>query len=189
MTVSYNSFFDHDKTMLIGSTNTVGADVGKLRVTLHHNRFANVGQRAPRVRFGQVDVYDNYFYATDEDTFGYSWGSACTRRSTPRTTSCCAAPTSRSTRSSSTGAGTAPGGMTEVGTLARVGTGPMSAVSLLAAYNAAPRPGHDRRPAGCRPCGRHRRPGRPGADRGHAQRGRRQARHLGVRHQERRLAS
>ena len=45
----------------IGSSNTVGADVGKLRVTIHHNRFANVGQRVPRVRFGQVDVYNNYF--------------------------------------------------------------------------------------------------------------------------------
>ena len=60
--------------MLIGSTNTVGADVGKLRVTVHHNRFANVGQRRPRVRFGQVDVYNNYYYATDEDTYVYSWG-------------------------------------------------------------------------------------------------------------------
>ena len=106
VTVSYNNFFDHDKTMLIGSTNTVGADVGKLRVTLHHNRFANVGQRAPRVRFGQVDVYDNYFYATDEDTYVYSCGIgvySCDLRG--EQLRCCAARTSRSTRWSSTGAG------------------------------------------------------------------------------------
>jgi pectate lyase len=74
VTISYNNFQEHDKTMLIGSSNTVGADVGKLRVTLHHNRFANVGQRAPRIRFGQVDLYNNYFYATDEDDFSYAWG-------------------------------------------------------------------------------------------------------------------
>jgi pectate lyase len=74
VTVSYNNMFEHDKSMLIGSTNTPGVDVGKLRVTLHHNRLANLGQRMPRVRFGQVDVYNNYYYATDEDTFSYALG-------------------------------------------------------------------------------------------------------------------
>jgi len=60
-TVSWNVFTNHDKTMLIGSSDTVGPDVGKLRVTLHHNVFDGVIQRAPRVRFGQVDLYNNYF--------------------------------------------------------------------------------------------------------------------------------
>jgi pectate lyase len=73
ITVSYNDYYDHDKTMLIGSTDTPGVDVGKLRVTIHHNRFGNVLQRAPRVRFGQVDVYDNLFVATDDD-YQYSLG-------------------------------------------------------------------------------------------------------------------
>jgi len=73
ITVSYNDYYDHDKTMLIGSTDTPGVDVGKLRVTVHHNRFGNVLQRAPRVRFGQVDVYDNLFVATD-DLYQYSLG-------------------------------------------------------------------------------------------------------------------
>ena len=73
VTVSYNDYYDHDKTMLIGSTDTPGVDVGKLRVTVHHNRFGNVLQRAPRVRFGQVDVYNNLFVATDED-YQYSLG-------------------------------------------------------------------------------------------------------------------
>jgi pectate lyase len=73
ITVSYNDYYDHDKTMLIGSTDTPGVDVGKLRVTVHHNRFGNVIQRAPRVRFGQVDVYDNLFVATDE-AYAYSLG-------------------------------------------------------------------------------------------------------------------
>jgi pectate lyase len=73
VTVSYNDYHHHDKTMLIGSTDTPGVDVGKLRVTLHHNRFADVLQRAPRVRFGQVDLYNNMFVATDED-YSYSIG-------------------------------------------------------------------------------------------------------------------
>jgi len=73
ITVSYNDYYDHDKTMLIGSTDTPGVDLGKLRTTVHHNRFGNVLQRAPRVRFGQVDVYDNLYVATDE-AYSYSLG-------------------------------------------------------------------------------------------------------------------
>ena len=73
VTVSWNDYYDHDKTMLIGSTDTPGVDVGKLRVTVHHNRFGNVIQRAPRVRFGQVDVYNNLYVATD-DEYSYSLG-------------------------------------------------------------------------------------------------------------------
>ncbi len=121
--MSNNWFFDHDKTMLIGSSNTVGADVGKLRVTLHHNRWQNVGQRAPRVRFGQVDLYSNYFVATEEETYNYSWGSVSTPRCTPRTTSCCAARDLNLDQFAYDWRGTAPGGLTEIGTLSRVGTG------------------------------------------------------------------
>jgi pectate lyase len=133
VTVSYNNLFEHDKTMLIGSTNTPGVDVGKLRVTLHHNRFANVGQRAPRVRFGQVDVYNNYFYATDEDTYSYSWGVGVQ--------SAIYAENNFLLRSADIPLDAVVfdwGGtvMTEIGTLARVGTGPVVPVSLLAEYNA-----------------------------------------------------
>jgi pectate lyase len=133
VTVSYNNLFEHDKTMLIGSTNTPGVDVGRLRVTLHHNRFANVGQRVPRVRFGQVDVYNNYFYATDEDTYSYSWGVGVQ--------SAIYAENNFLLRSADIPldavvfdwGGTA---MTEIGTVARVGTQRPVPVSLLAEYNA-----------------------------------------------------
>ena len=80
VTASWNVFENHDKTMLIGSTNSPGtagsatSDVGKLRVTLHHNRFTNVGQRIPRVRFGQVHVYNNLYEVTDPHQFVYGWG-------------------------------------------------------------------------------------------------------------------
>ncbi|MFC7530637.1 polysaccharide lyase family 1 protein [Actinoplanes sp. GCM10030250] len=134
VTISYNVFQEHDKTMLIGSTNTVGADVGKLRVTVHHNKFANVGQRVPRVRFGQVDVYNNYYYLTDEDTYSYSWGVGVQ--------SAIYAENNFLLRSADLAfedfvydwGGTA---ITEIGTLTRVGTGPVRAVDLLAEYNAA----------------------------------------------------
>ncbi|HEX5994216.1 MAG TPA: hypothetical protein VFY84_03635, partial [Jiangellales bacterium] len=137
VTVSYNSFFDHDKTMLIGSSNTVGADVGKLRVTIHHNRFANVGQRVPRVRFGQVDVYNNFFYATNEDSFVYSWGVGVFSEIYAENNMVLRSADLPLSAFVFDWRGTAPGVITEVGTLSRVGTGPVEPVSLVAEYNAA----------------------------------------------------
>lgn len=61
VTVSWNRFANHDKTMLIGSTDSPTYDVGKLRVTVHHNEFRNTLQRLPRVRYGQVHVYNNFY--------------------------------------------------------------------------------------------------------------------------------
>jgi pectate lyase len=74
VTVSWNRFFDHDKTMLIGSSDSATADRGRLKVTLHHNVFDGVGQRAPRVRFGQVHVFNNYYRIKKVPNYGYSWG-------------------------------------------------------------------------------------------------------------------
>ncbi|MBQ1116364.1 polysaccharide lyase family 1 protein [Streptomyces sp. C3-3] len=75
VTVSWNVLKDHDKTMLIGNSDGAGAtDRGKLRVTLHHNLFKNVKERAPRVRFGQVDSYNNHFVATRGSAYGYTYG-------------------------------------------------------------------------------------------------------------------
>ncbi|MFF7177104.1 polysaccharide lyase family 1 protein [Streptomyces sp. NPDC008121] len=62
VTVSWNVFADHDKTLMIGNSDSAGAtDRDRLRVTLHHNLFENVIERAPRVRFGKVDAYNNHF--------------------------------------------------------------------------------------------------------------------------------
>ncbi|MEV7099023.1 pectate lyase [Amycolatopsis sp. NPDC051045] len=74
VTVSYNRLLDHDKTMLIGNTDKPTYDVGKLRVTLHHNLFSEIGQRAPRVRYGQVHVYDNLYVVEDPAAYTYSLG-------------------------------------------------------------------------------------------------------------------
>ncbi|MCT2581561.1 pectate lyase family protein [Actinophytocola gossypii] len=63
ITVSWNRFFDHDKTMLLGhSDGNGGQDRGHLRVSYHHNWFDGTGQRHPRVRFGDpVHVFNNYY--------------------------------------------------------------------------------------------------------------------------------
>ncbi|MEU7301135.1 pectate lyase [Streptomyces sp. NPDC007206] len=75
VTASWNVFEDHDKTILIGNSDsaaTAAVDRGHLKVTFHHNLFSNLVERAPRVRFGQVDSYDNHFVAGDG--YGYSYG-------------------------------------------------------------------------------------------------------------------
>ncbi|MDA1358208.1 hypothetical protein O1R50_01125 [Glycomyces luteolus] len=72
VTVSWNHIQNHDKTMLIGNTDSdrYGED-DKLRVTVHHNWFENAAQRAPRLRWGQNHVYNNY-YTYDPDS-GYPY--------------------------------------------------------------------------------------------------------------------
>ena len=76
VTVSYNVFENHDKVSLVGGSDSYAADEGKLRVTFHHNYYKNVGQRAPRVRFGQVHVYNNYYDSSSNanDSYLYAIG-------------------------------------------------------------------------------------------------------------------
>ncbi|WP_329226682.1 pectate lyase [Streptomyces canus] len=73
VTVSWSRFADHDKAMLIGNSDSATGDRGRLRVTLHHNQFESVVQRAPRVRFGQVHLYNNRYIAKNDD-YRYSLG-------------------------------------------------------------------------------------------------------------------
>ena len=77
ITMSYNVFEWHNKAILIGNSDAKTADDGKLNVTLHHNYFHNLVQRAPRVRFGKVHVYNNYYQTDDENgayRYAYSLG-------------------------------------------------------------------------------------------------------------------
>ncbi len=63
VTVSWNRFHDHDKTLLLGHDDDNAAqDAGRLRTTCHHNYFDGSDQRNPRVRFAPiVHVYNNYY--------------------------------------------------------------------------------------------------------------------------------
>jgi pectate lyase len=77
VTVSYNNFHDHDKGMLIGSSDSKTGDATKLRTTIHHNRYANIIQRQPRVRFGQVHVFNNVYTGSQGNgvyAFSYALG-------------------------------------------------------------------------------------------------------------------
>jgi pectate lyase len=63
VTVSWNHTHDHTKNMLLGHDDGNGAqDIGRLKVTYHHNWFDETPQRNPRVRFGEpVHLYNNYY--------------------------------------------------------------------------------------------------------------------------------
>lgn len=76
VTVSWNRFARHAKTMLIGSGDGARADEGRLRVTLHHNHWTDLGERMPRVRYGRVHVYNNLYEVGGAGPYryGYSLG-------------------------------------------------------------------------------------------------------------------
>jgi len=70
VTVSWCKFYytsttvnpSHRFTNLIGASDNDPCDAGHLRVTFHHNWWGNLcDQRMPRVRFGQVHIYNNYY--------------------------------------------------------------------------------------------------------------------------------
>lgn len=65
----YTEQTGHQNAMLLSSSNTSG-DQGKNKVTMHHNWWAeNVAERMPRVRFGQVHIFNNLYVATPNFTY------------------------------------------------------------------------------------------------------------------------
>ncbi|KAK0349315.1 hypothetical protein LTR94_033624, partial [Friedmanniomyces endolithicus] len=60
VTVSYNHFALHAKNTLIGASDRAEGDAGHLRITVSNNLFDFIASRAPRVRFGQVHLFNNY---------------------------------------------------------------------------------------------------------------------------------
>lgn len=61
VTISWNHFIGTYKTSLVGhADNREEQDTGKLRVTYHHNWFQDTDSRNPRVRFGEVHVFNNF---------------------------------------------------------------------------------------------------------------------------------
>lgn len=82
VTVSWNHFKDHDKTALVGGSDSNKADDGKLKVTFHHNLWERTRERAPRVRYGEVHVYNNLYVVgtTPPAAYGYSIGVGVSSR-------------------------------------------------------------------------------------------------------------
>jgi pectate lyase len=74
VTVSWNRFIGSDKASLVGNSDGQTADAGRLKVTYHHNLWQDVRERAPRVRYGDVHVYNNLYAVTDAARLGYSIG-------------------------------------------------------------------------------------------------------------------
>ncbi len=74
LTLSWNRFRENNKGgSLIGASDGATGDRGRLRVTFHHNYYENIGQRSPRVRYGQVHIYNNY-YRIASPVYSYTWG-------------------------------------------------------------------------------------------------------------------
>jgi pectate lyase len=68
VTVSWNHTHNHVKNMLLGHSDSNGAqDIGRLKVTYHHNWFNDTPQRNPRVRFGEpVHIFNNYYFSNSD---------------------------------------------------------------------------------------------------------------------------
>ena len=81
VTISNNVFRTHDKTNLLGGSDFAGLvdgyGPGRIDVTFHGNHFLDTVQRMPRVRFGRVHVYNNYYQvdrnASAEYRLGDTW--------------------------------------------------------------------------------------------------------------------
>lgn len=78
VTVSWNRFHNHFRVSLIGhSDNNVDVDRGRLRVTLHHNYFLNVGSRLPSLRFGTAHIFNNLYENVPTSTINSRMGAQC----------------------------------------------------------------------------------------------------------------
>jgi pectate lyase len=67
VTVSNTVVEQHDKTTLVGQSDSNTSDEGHQTITFAGNLYRNLGQRAPRVRFGKVHTVNNYFVGSRTD--------------------------------------------------------------------------------------------------------------------------
>jgi len=70
ITISWTRLSNHNKVMLFGSSDEEVENRGKLRITIHHCWFdgypeRGVNQRMPRIRFGDIHLFNNLFDDVD----------------------------------------------------------------------------------------------------------------------------
>jgi pectate lyase len=75
-TISWTRFHDHDKVTLANSGTGHFEDVGKNRVTYHHNWFHDAIQRNPRIGYGQSHVFNNYYTNISSYCVGFHTGAS-----------------------------------------------------------------------------------------------------------------
>lgn len=80
ITVSNCVFRNHDKTMLIGSSDSNG-DNKKRFVTLQGNYFSDCGQRLPMVRNTTIHILNNYYDADSNSTYSQQYAVGCRKDS------------------------------------------------------------------------------------------------------------
>jgi pectate lyase len=61
ITVSWCKFYNHDKTMLLGSSDSNTYEVNHQTITLHHNWYDDCASRLPMVRFATIHIFNNYY--------------------------------------------------------------------------------------------------------------------------------
>lgn len=74
VTISWNHFIKTQKTSLVGHSDNATNDQG-IKVTYHHNFFDQTSSRHPRVRFGQVHVFNNFFHGASTYGVGSAMGA------------------------------------------------------------------------------------------------------------------
>ena len=78
ITVSWNHFYNHRKTCLLGFTDGNSEEQGQLKTTYHHNWFEGTYSRHPRVRHTECHVYNNYYDGSKGNSYGIDYGIAST---------------------------------------------------------------------------------------------------------------
>jgi pectate lyase len=78
ITISWNHFYNHRKTCLLGFTDGNSEEMGQLKTTYHHNWFEGTYSRHPRVRHTKCHVFNNYYDGSKSSTYGIDYGIAST---------------------------------------------------------------------------------------------------------------
>jgi pectate lyase len=74
VTVSWCHYIKAQKSSLVGHSNNASADV-QITATFHHNYFDLSNSRHPRVRFGRVHVYNNFYKQVSTYGVGSAYGA------------------------------------------------------------------------------------------------------------------